>query len=234
MGGLGLTHSGRDAALPFSVLIPAFIPNPCSSCPLHAHLPLLPCPSSSPPLFYTENPFPGRLWVLPQMEFSLVNRTGPVSSSKAEPWPQQRDVPAAEGSSARTIPVSLHWDGLVSWAGWRLHDISVTVTVTPWLPHLLPVFRPPQFPAEGQPGVSPRGTDFSDLATPGSLSPFAFSCLFLPLPWAAPASARGSAAPAAPGAMERGDRQPLVRKSSSSYRTFPDSTARRLDKEYLR
>ncbi|NWU35717.1 GTR6 protein, partial [Hylia prasina] len=34
--------------------------------------------------------------------------------------------------------------------------------------------------------------------------------------------------------MERGDRQPLVRKSSSSYRTFPDSPARRLDKEYLR
>ncbi|KAM7033960.1 solute carrier family 2, facilitated glucose transporter member 6 [Acridotheres tristis] len=34
--------------------------------------------------------------------------------------------------------------------------------------------------------------------------------------------------------MERGDREPLVRKASSSYRTFPDSTARRLDKEYLR
>ncbi|NWR00220.1 GTR6 protein, partial [Paradoxornis webbianus] len=34
--------------------------------------------------------------------------------------------------------------------------------------------------------------------------------------------------------MESGDRQPLVRKSSSSYRTFPESTARRLDKEYLR
>ncbi|NWS91528.1 GTR6 protein, partial [Toxostoma redivivum] len=34
--------------------------------------------------------------------------------------------------------------------------------------------------------------------------------------------------------MERGDREPLVRKTSSSYRTFPDSTARRLDKEYLR
>ncbi|NXW78821.1 GTR6 protein, partial [Hirundo rustica] len=34
--------------------------------------------------------------------------------------------------------------------------------------------------------------------------------------------------------MERGDRQPLVRKSSSSYRTFPHSAAGRLDKEYLR
>ncbi|NXS29229.1 GTR6 protein, partial [Pomatostomus ruficeps] len=34
--------------------------------------------------------------------------------------------------------------------------------------------------------------------------------------------------------MERGDREPLVRKASSSYRTFPGSTARRLDKEYLR
>ncbi|NXB80876.1 GTR6 protein, partial [Donacobius atricapilla] len=34
--------------------------------------------------------------------------------------------------------------------------------------------------------------------------------------------------------MERGDRQPLVRKSGSSYRTFPESAARRLDKEYLR
>ncbi|XP_016157918.1 PREDICTED: solute carrier family 2, facilitated glucose transporter member 6 isoform X2 [Ficedula albicollis] len=34
--------------------------------------------------------------------------------------------------------------------------------------------------------------------------------------------------------MERGDREPLVRKTSSSYRTFPESTARRLDKEYLR
>ncbi|OWK61362.1 Solute carrier family 2, facilitated glucose transporter member 6 [Lonchura striata] len=34
--------------------------------------------------------------------------------------------------------------------------------------------------------------------------------------------------------MERRDREPLVRKSSSSYRTFPESAARRLDKEYLR
>ncbi|NWW75625.1 GTR6 protein, partial [Climacteris rufus] len=34
--------------------------------------------------------------------------------------------------------------------------------------------------------------------------------------------------------MERGDREPLVRKTSSSYRTFPQSAARRLDKEYLR
>ncbi|NXR37857.1 GTR6 protein, partial [Zosterops hypoxanthus] len=34
--------------------------------------------------------------------------------------------------------------------------------------------------------------------------------------------------------MESGDRQPLVRKCGSSYRTFPESTARRLDKEYLR
>ncbi|NWW34414.1 GTR6 protein, partial [Panurus biarmicus] len=34
--------------------------------------------------------------------------------------------------------------------------------------------------------------------------------------------------------MERSDRQPLVRSPSSSYRTFPESTARRLDKEYLR
>ncbi|NWX55075.1 GTR6 protein, partial [Promerops cafer] len=34
--------------------------------------------------------------------------------------------------------------------------------------------------------------------------------------------------------MERGDREPLVRKTSSSYRTFPESTASRLDKEYLR
>ncbi|NXO98061.1 GTR6 protein, partial [Certhia brachydactyla] len=34
--------------------------------------------------------------------------------------------------------------------------------------------------------------------------------------------------------MERGDREPLVRKNSSSYRTFPEDTARRLDKEYLR
>ncbi|NWR96360.1 GTR6 protein, partial [Motacilla alba] len=34
--------------------------------------------------------------------------------------------------------------------------------------------------------------------------------------------------------MERRDREPLVRKTSSSYHTFPESTARRLDKEYLR
>ncbi|NWR45415.1 GTR6 protein, partial [Regulus satrapa] len=34
--------------------------------------------------------------------------------------------------------------------------------------------------------------------------------------------------------MERSDRQPLVRKSSSSYHTFPQNTARRLDTEYLR
>ncbi|XP_053818212.1 solute carrier family 2, facilitated glucose transporter member 6 [Vidua chalybeata] len=34
--------------------------------------------------------------------------------------------------------------------------------------------------------------------------------------------------------MEHRDREPLVRKTSSSYRTFPESTARRLDKEYLR
>ncbi|NXQ42046.1 GTR6 protein, partial [Catharus fuscescens] len=34
--------------------------------------------------------------------------------------------------------------------------------------------------------------------------------------------------------MERGDREPLVRRASCSYRTFPDSTARRLDREYLR
>ncbi|XP_031987178.1 solute carrier family 2, facilitated glucose transporter member 6 [Corvus moneduloides] len=34
--------------------------------------------------------------------------------------------------------------------------------------------------------------------------------------------------------MERSDREPLVRKTSSSYHTFPESTARRLDREYLR
>ncbi|NXE40924.1 GTR6 protein, partial [Ptilorrhoa leucosticta] len=34
--------------------------------------------------------------------------------------------------------------------------------------------------------------------------------------------------------MERGDREPLVRKTSSSYRTFPESAARGLDREYLR
>ncbi|NXP93287.1 GTR6 protein, partial [Passerina amoena] len=34
--------------------------------------------------------------------------------------------------------------------------------------------------------------------------------------------------------MESRDREPLVRKTSSSYHTFPESTARRLDKEYLR
>ncbi|NWH36898.1 GTR6 protein, partial [Chloropsis hardwickii] len=34
--------------------------------------------------------------------------------------------------------------------------------------------------------------------------------------------------------MESRDREPLVRKTSSSYRTFPESTARRLDREYLR
>uniref|UniRef100_H0Z5A5 Solute carrier family 2 member 6 n=1 Tax=Taeniopygia guttata TaxID=59729 RepID=H0Z5A5_TAEGU len=34
--------------------------------------------------------------------------------------------------------------------------------------------------------------------------------------------------------MEHRDREPLVRKTSSSYRTFPESAARRLDKEYLR
>ncbi|CAN8197966.1 unnamed protein product [Coccothraustes coccothraustes] len=34
--------------------------------------------------------------------------------------------------------------------------------------------------------------------------------------------------------MERRDREPLVRKTSSSYHTFPEGTARRLDKEYLR
>ncbi|NWV61380.1 GTR6 protein, partial [Malurus elegans] len=34
--------------------------------------------------------------------------------------------------------------------------------------------------------------------------------------------------------MDRSDREPLVRKSSSSYRTFPESAARRLDSEYLR
>ncbi|NXQ53368.1 GTR6 protein, partial [Anthoscopus minutus] len=34
--------------------------------------------------------------------------------------------------------------------------------------------------------------------------------------------------------MESSARQPLVRKTSSSYRTFPESTARRLDQEYLR
>ncbi|XP_068067215.1 solute carrier family 2, facilitated glucose transporter member 6 [Anomalospiza imberbis] len=34
--------------------------------------------------------------------------------------------------------------------------------------------------------------------------------------------------------MEHRDREPLIRKTSSSYRTFPESTARRLDKEYLR
>ncbi|XP_064583889.1 solute carrier family 2, facilitated glucose transporter member 6 [Zonotrichia leucophrys gambelii] len=34
--------------------------------------------------------------------------------------------------------------------------------------------------------------------------------------------------------MESRDREPLVRKTSSSYHTFPEGTARRLDKEYLR
>uniref|UniRef100_A0A8C5IQL2 Solute carrier family 2, facilitated glucose transporter member 6 n=1 Tax=Junco hyemalis TaxID=40217 RepID=A0A8C5IQL2_JUNHY len=34
--------------------------------------------------------------------------------------------------------------------------------------------------------------------------------------------------------MESRDREPLVRKTSSSYHTFPKGTARRLDKEYLR
>ncbi|XP_059721201.1 solute carrier family 2, facilitated glucose transporter member 6 [Haemorhous mexicanus] len=34
--------------------------------------------------------------------------------------------------------------------------------------------------------------------------------------------------------MEHRDREPLVRKTSSSYHTFPEGTARRLDKEYLR
>ncbi|XP_057894319.1 solute carrier family 2, facilitated glucose transporter member 6 [Melospiza georgiana] len=34
--------------------------------------------------------------------------------------------------------------------------------------------------------------------------------------------------------MESRDREPLVRKTSSSYHTFPQGTARRLDKEYLR
>ncbi|NXV64050.1 GTR6 protein, partial [Molothrus ater] len=34
--------------------------------------------------------------------------------------------------------------------------------------------------------------------------------------------------------MESRDREPLVRKTSSSYHTFPEATARRLDKEYLR
>ncbi|NXO17724.1 GTR6 protein, partial [Oriolus oriolus] len=34
--------------------------------------------------------------------------------------------------------------------------------------------------------------------------------------------------------MERSDREPLMRKTSSSYHTFPQSTARRLDREYLR
>lgn len=50
-----------------------FIPVPCSLCPLHVHLPLLSSPSSSPPLFYAENPSPGWLWKLPQMEFALVS-----------------------------------------------------------------------------------------------------------------------------------------------------------------
>ncbi|XP_068887671.1 solute carrier family 2, facilitated glucose transporter member 6 isoform X4 [Aphelocoma coerulescens] len=63
------------------------------------------------------------------------------------------------------------------------------------------------------------------------------SCFFLPFPWAAPASAPSAAAAAPPQprtAMERSDREPLVRKTSSSYHTFPESTARRLDREYLR
>ncbi|XP_015500069.1 solute carrier family 2, facilitated glucose transporter member 6 isoform X1 [Parus major] len=34
--------------------------------------------------------------------------------------------------------------------------------------------------------------------------------------------------------MEHSDRQPLVRRTSSSYRTFPESSARRLDQQYLR
>ncbi|XP_023794049.1 solute carrier family 2, facilitated glucose transporter member 6 [Cyanistes caeruleus] len=34
--------------------------------------------------------------------------------------------------------------------------------------------------------------------------------------------------------MESSDRQPLVRKPSSSYRSFPESAARRLDQQYLR
>ncbi|NXO51134.1 GTR6 protein, partial [Aramus guarauna] len=34
--------------------------------------------------------------------------------------------------------------------------------------------------------------------------------------------------------MEPGTREPLVRKMSSSYRTFPESSVKRLDKEYLR
>nr|XP_005494166.1 solute carrier family 2, facilitated glucose transporter member 6 [Zonotrichia albicollis] len=34
--------------------------------------------------------------------------------------------------------------------------------------------------------------------------------------------------------MESRDREPLVRKTRSSYHTFPEGTARRLDKEYLR
>lgn len=71
----------------------------------------------------------------------------------------------------------------------------------------------------------------------GSLSPFAFSCFFLPVPEAAPSIRTQAQQRTGTGhgmAMEPSAREPLVRKTSFSYQTFPERAVQRLDKEYLR
>lgn len=104
-----------------------------------------------------------------------------------------------------------------------------SVLIPPMAPHLL-TFRPPQFPPQKPAVREPTRCRFLRLSNAGRPLPFHFQLPLPPRPQNLPrASGTGRAT-----TMEPSAREPLVRKPSSSYRTFPEGVSKRLDKEYLR
>lgn len=92
-------------------------------------------------------------------------------------------------------------------------------------------FLPPlPFPPQKLAVREPTRRRFLRLSNAGRPLPFHFQLPLPPRPQNLPQASGTGRAPA----MEPSAREPLVRKPSSSYRTFPEGISKRLDKEYLR